>query len=48
MNEPLDVERESIERDRDLAWELFEARPQHPRIPQLAQSVLAGRRSSPA
>lgn len=36
-----DLEREAIERDRDLAWELFEARPQHPRIPQLAQSVLA-------
>lgn len=41
MNEPLDLEREAISRDRDLAWELFEAQPQHPRIPQLALSVLA-------
>lgn len=41
MSEPLDVEREAIERDRDLAWELFEAQPEHPLIPQLTQSVLA-------
>ncbi|MGK9146120.1 tetratricopeptide repeat protein [Plantibacter flavus] len=41
MNEPLDLERAAIEHDRDLAWELFDARPQHPQIPQLTQSVLA-------
>jgi tetratricopeptide (TPR) repeat protein len=41
MNEPLDLDREAISRDRDLAWELFEAQPQHPRIPELVLSVLA-------
>ena len=41
MSEPVGIEREAIERDRDLAWELYEAQPQHPRIAQLTQSVLA-------
>lgn len=41
MNQPEGLERLAIERDRDLAWELFDAQPQHPRIPELAQSVLA-------
>jgi len=41
MSDPVGAEREAIERDRDLAWELFDAQPQHPRIPQLTQSVLA-------
>lgn len=41
MNQPEGAERLAIERDRDLAWELFDAQPQHPRIPELAQSVLA-------
>lgn len=41
MNQPEGAEREAIEHDRDLAWELYDAQPQHPRIPQLAQSVLA-------
>lgn len=41
MNEPVGAEREAIEHDRDLAWELYEFQPQHPRIPQLAMSVLA-------
>lgn len=36
-----EAERAAIERDRDLAWELFEVRPEHPRIAELAQSVLA-------
>ncbi len=36
----IDVEREAIERDRDLAWELFEVKPTHPKVPKLAQSVL--------
>ncbi|RGE20746.1 tetratricopeptide repeat protein [Leucobacter sp. wl10] len=36
-----DIERAAIERDRDLAWELYDVRPEHPRIPELAQSVLA-------
>ncbi|WP_051208517.1 tetratricopeptide repeat protein [Propionicicella superfundia] len=41
MTDPSDTERAAIERDRDLAWELYEAQPQHPLIPQLARSVLA-------
>ncbi|WP_285036226.1 hypothetical protein [Plantibacter sp. ME-Dv--P-095] len=41
MSEPVGVEREAIEHDRDLAWELFEFQPHHPRIPELAMSVLA-------
>lgn len=41
MIDPVGVEREAIEHDRDLAWELFEFQPQHPRIPELAMSVLA-------
>lgn len=36
-----DVERAAIEHDHDLAWELFEAQPQHPRIAELALGVLA-------
>lgn len=36
----VDLEQAAIERDRDLAWELFEAQPTHRRIPALAQSVL--------
>ena len=36
-----DAERRAIEHDRDLAWELYNAQPTHPRIPELAQSVLA-------
>ena len=36
----LDLERAAIERDRDLAWELFEVQPTNRRIPVLAQSVL--------
>ncbi|MFT4233356.1 MAG: tetratricopeptide repeat protein [Leucobacter sp.] len=39
--DPIDVQRAAIEHDRDLAWELFEAKPTHRRIPELAQSVLA-------
>lgn len=38
---PDDAERKAIEHDRDLAWELFDAQPTHPRIGELAQSVLA-------
>ena len=41
MTEAMDLERQAIERDRDLAWDLFDAQPEHPRIPQLARSVLA-------
>jgi len=37
----VDLQRAAIERDRDLAWELFDAKPTHQRIPELAQSVLA-------
>ncbi len=36
-----EIERESIERDRDLAWELYDFQPEHPRIPELTQGVLA-------
>lgn len=36
-----DAERSSIEHDRDLAWELYDAQPTHPRIAELAQSVLS-------
>ncbi len=35
-----DLEQAAIERDRDLAWELFEVQPTHARIPELAQRVL--------
>ncbi|MFT4220005.1 MAG: hypothetical protein QM611_05770 [Microbacterium sp.] len=35
------IERAATERDRDLAWELSDFRLDHPRIAQLAQSVLA-------
>lgn len=38
--EHTDAERQAIERDRDLAWELYRAQPTHPKIPQLTQSVL--------
>lgn len=41
MIEPEGAERQAIERDRDLAWELFRVQPEHPRIPELAMSVLA-------
>ena len=41
MTEPLDLEHEAVARDRALAWELFEARPEHPEIPRLALGVLA-------
>lgn len=41
MQEPVDLERVAIERDRDLAWELYDAQPKHPQIPRLTQSVLA-------
>lgn len=37
----LTPEQEAIDRDRDLAWELYDYQPQHPRIPELTQSVLA-------
>lgn len=36
-----DAERAAIERDADLAWELFGANRRHPRIPELARSVLS-------
>lgn len=36
-----DLEREAIARDRALAWELHETRPEHPRIAELTRSVLA-------
>ncbi|WP_162903727.1 lipopolysaccharide assembly protein LapB [Leucobacter sp. wl10] len=39
--DPVEFERAAIERDRDLAWELFDAQPTHRRIPELARSVLA-------
>lgn len=39
--EGLTPEQEAIERDRDLAWELYDYQPEHPRIPELTQSVLA-------
>ena len=35
------AEREAVERDADLAWELYGANPGHRKIPKLAQSVLA-------
>lgn len=36
-----DLERDAVLRDKDLAWELHRVQPTHPRIPELAQSVLA-------
>ncbi|WP_067436705.1 tetratricopeptide repeat protein [Nocardioides jensenii] len=36
-----DVEIDPIERDVDLAWELFEAQPEHPEIGRLTRGVLA-------
>lgn len=36
-----DIEREAVMRDKSLAWELYHTQPSHPRIPELAQSVLA-------
>ncbi|MGF3052855.1 hypothetical protein ACQUSY_02630 [Microbacterium sp. YY-03] len=39
--EEQDVEQEAIARDRDLAWELYEAQPDHPKIPEIVASVLA-------
>jgi tetratricopeptide (TPR) repeat protein len=36
-----DVDRDAVERSLDLAWELFEAQPSHPRIAELAAQVLA-------
>lgn len=41
MSDPVGAEREAIEHDRDLAWELYDFQPEHPRIPELAMSVLA-------
>lgn len=41
MNTTTNDERSAIEHDRDLAWELWDAQPTHPRIPELAHSVLA-------
>lgn len=41
MSAPDELERAAIERDRDLAWELYDFQPEHPRIPELALSVLA-------
>lgn len=41
MSESFEAEREAVARDKDLAWELYRAQPQHPRIPELAASVLA-------
>lgn len=41
MDAQSDVERAAIEHDRDLAWELYEFQPTHPRIAPLARSVLA-------
>ncbi|UYO97314.1 tetratricopeptide repeat protein [Microbacterium sp. M28] len=41
MSRPTDQERAAIEHDRDLAWELYGVQPTHPRIPELAGSVLA-------
>ncbi|MEV6964821.1 tetratricopeptide repeat protein [Hamadaea sp. NPDC051192] len=42
-------DREAVERDLDLAWELFGAQPTHPRIAELALRVLAAQpeRSTP-
>ena len=37
----LTQEQEAIDRDRDLAWELYDYLPEHPKIPELTQSVLA-------
>ena len=37
----LTPEQEAIERDRDLAWELYDYQPEHPKIPELTQSVIA-------
>lgn len=36
-----DVERAAIEHDRNLAYELYSARPTHPQVPLLAHRVLA-------
>ncbi|MBL3688181.1 tetratricopeptide repeat protein [Leucobacter zeae] len=36
-----DVQRDAVERDADLAWELYGANRRHPKIPRLAQSVLS-------
>lgn len=38
--DPDDALRAAIEHDRDLAWELYDVRPGHPRIAELARSVL--------
>lgn len=35
-----DSEAEAVGRDRDLAWELFDAQPDHPQIPTIVHSVL--------
>lgn len=42
-------DREAVERDLDLAWELFSAQPTHPRVAELALRVLAAEpeRSTP-
>ncbi|MDQ3790915.1 MAG: tetratricopeptide repeat protein, partial [Actinomycetota bacterium] len=47
-SEPAD-DREAVERDLDLAWELFAAQPTHPRVAELALRVLAAQpeRSTP-
>lgn len=37
----MEAEREAADRDRTLAWELYEAQPEHPQIAELTQSVLA-------
>lgn len=37
----LSSEQEAIVRDKDLAWEIYDVQPTNPRIPELAQSVLA-------
>ncbi len=38
--DPDDALRAAIEHERDLAWELYDFRPDHPRIAELARSVL--------
>lgn len=41
MNGSTSADQDATARDRNLAWELYDYRPDHPRIPELAQSVLA-------
>lgn len=41
MTDLSDIEKVAIERDRDLAWELYEYQPENPEVARLASSVLA-------